>query len=138
LGRSGQLKRNNKSCCNRYIFLKRKFVQRFQQNLLREHLGGAAFLHHISLEAHSQLLLGHDGQQQQQLGQQAGVGSPKSPLPALTFVSLFRAPLQWRVERSSPTQLPSACPGSGQWRTVAVLWRTRCCWAELKGGPAVQ
>ncbi|GJP78859.1 hypothetical protein CLOP_g9123 [Closterium sp. NIES-67] len=108
LGRSGQLKRNNKSCCNRYIFLRRKFVQRFQQNLLREQLGGAAFPQHIALEAHSQLLLRRDGQQQQhqqqkhqhqqqqywhqpqpqQQGQQGGVGSPGSQSPALTFGGL--------------------------------------------------
>ncbi|GJP30054.1 hypothetical protein CLOM_g3140 [Closterium sp. NIES-68] len=100
LGRRGQLKRNNKSCCNRYIFLRRKFVQRFQEILLREHLGGSAFSRRIALEAHSQLLLRRDGQQQQYWQQQqqqqqqhpeqqAGVGSLGSPpSPGLTFGGL--------------------------------------------------
>ncbi|CAI6009232.1 unnamed protein product [Closterium sp. NIES-65] len=73
LERSGQLKRSNKSCCNRYIFLRRyprmppnvtvlvrlsisntsplpwpcgdgrKFTERLRQNLLLKHLGVAAF-----------------------------------------------------------------------------------------------
>ncbi|GJP41035.1 hypothetical protein CLOM_g680, partial [Closterium sp. NIES-68] len=75
LGRSGQLKRNNKSCCNRYIFLRRKFVQRFQQNLLREYLGGAAFPQRHQQHHH------HHQQRQQD-------GAPGSTSPALTFGGL--------------------------------------------------
>ncbi|CAI5966806.1 unnamed protein product [Closterium sp. NIES-64] len=66
LERSGQLKRSNKSCCNRYIFLRRKFLHRFQHQFWSECFPrGAAPPSHISVRS---LAL----QQQQQQG---GVGS---------------------------------------------------------------
>ncbi|GJP65192.1 hypothetical protein CLOP_g22098 [Closterium sp. NIES-67] len=89
LGRSGQLKWSGKSCCNRYIFLKRKFLHR-----RTERLGGAAvaFPQGMALEGPSQFQPWHDDQQQQQQQQQQqgedGVGSPGLPTPTLTFGGL--------------------------------------------------
>ncbi|CAI5517301.1 unnamed protein product [Closterium sp. Naga37s-1] len=83
LERSGQLKRNNKSCCNRYIFLRRKFVQRFQQNLLRRHLGGVARTLRVDMDGHS-----HCQEQQQQQRWQHGEGSPESQSSAHSFGGL--------------------------------------------------
>ncbi|CAI7756693.1 unnamed protein product [Closterium sp. NIES-53] len=80
LGRSGQLKRSNKSCCNRYIFLRRK------------HLEDAAFLQHVSLEGYNQPLYCQDFKQQHQhqLQQQhwrraEGVGSAELAFGGLSF-----------------------------------------------------
>ncbi|CAI7889482.1 unnamed protein product [Closterium sp. NIES-54] len=62
---------HNKSCCNCYIFLKRKFTHHFRQNFLRKHLE----------IVDSQPLLCQDFKQQQQRAE--GVGSA-----ALTFGGL--------------------------------------------------
>ncbi|CAI5529839.1 unnamed protein product, partial [Closterium sp. Naga37s-1] len=102
LGRSGQLKRSNKSCCNRYIFLRRKFTHRFRNNFLRKHLEDAAFLQHVSLEGYNQPLYCQDFKQQHQhqLQQQhwrraEGVGSAELAFGGLSFdecTAVFFAP----------------------------------------------
>ncbi|CAI7868810.1 unnamed protein product, partial [Closterium sp. NIES-54] len=102
LGRGGQLKRSNKSCCNRYIFLRRKFTHRFRNNFLRKHLEDAAFLQHVSLEGYNQPLYCQDFKQQHQhqLQQQhwrraEGVGSAELAFGGLTFdecTAVFFAP----------------------------------------------
>ncbi|CAI5975772.1 unnamed protein product [Closterium sp. NIES-65] len=93
LERSGQLKRNNKSCCNRYIFLRRKFTDRFRQNFLRKHLGAAALLQHIPLDGHSQALLCQDLKQQQSEHSE-GVGAAALAFGGLSYecVMAFFAP----------------------------------------------
>ncbi|CAI6009236.1 unnamed protein product [Closterium sp. NIES-65] len=79
LERSGQLKRSNKSCCNRYIFLRRKFLHRFQHQFWSEFFPrGAAPPSHISVRS---LAL----QQQQQQG---GVGSHRLRTAVLNFGGL--------------------------------------------------
>ncbi|CAI5529593.1 unnamed protein product [Closterium sp. Naga37s-1] len=89
LGRSGQLNRSNKSCCNRYIFLRRKFTHRFRESCLRNHLGGAAFLQHASSDTDSQPIFCQDFQQQQQQQQQqqrsGGVCSAALAFGGLSF-----------------------------------------------------
>ncbi|GJP76057.1 hypothetical protein CLOP_g6448 [Closterium sp. NIES-67] len=85
LGRSGRLKRNNKSCCNRYIFLRRKFLDRFQQHLWREHLHAAAPPCRIPMAQSPPL---HHGQQQQQQQQQQPARPSESPPQALAFGGL--------------------------------------------------
>ncbi|CAI5485764.1 unnamed protein product [Closterium sp. Naga37s-1] len=70
LGRSGQLKRSNKSCCNRYIFLRRKFSDHFRQHFLQEHLQAIGRPHHFSFHRDCQPLLCQDFSQQQQQQQQ--------------------------------------------------------------------
>ncbi|CAI7895405.1 unnamed protein product [Closterium sp. NIES-53] len=72
LERSGQIKRSNKSCCNRYIFLRRKFTHHFRESFLRNHLGGAAFLQDVLLDGDSSQLLCQDFHHQQQEKQQRG------------------------------------------------------------------
>ncbi|CAI5961115.1 unnamed protein product [Closterium sp. NIES-65] len=94
LERSGQLKRNNKSCCNRYIFLRRKFTDRFRQNFRRKHLGAAALLQHIPLDGHSQALLCQDLKQQQSEHSE-GVGAAALAFGGLSYeecVMAFFAP----------------------------------------------
>ncbi|CAI5983788.1 unnamed protein product [Closterium sp. NIES-64] len=95
LERSGQLKRSNKSCCNRYIFLRRKFTDRFHQNFLRKHLGAAAFSRPlIPLDGHSQPLLCQDFKQQQQQRSE-GVGAVALTFGGLSYkecVMAFLAP----------------------------------------------
>ncbi|CAI5973206.1 unnamed protein product [Closterium sp. NIES-64] len=99
LGRSGQLKRNNKSCCNRYIFLRRKFTDRFRQNFLQKHLGVAAQPQNITFNRHSQPLLcqdvKHQQQQQQQQQRSEGVGAAALAFGGLSYeecVTAFLAP----------------------------------------------
>ncbi|CAI5958298.1 unnamed protein product [Closterium sp. NIES-64] len=97
LGRSGQLKRSNKSCCNRYIFLRRKFTQQFRESFLRNHLGGAAFLQDVSLDGNSLPLFCQDfqQQQQQQQQQQEGAGSAALAFGGLSYeecTAVFFAP----------------------------------------------
>ncbi|CAI5966786.1 unnamed protein product [Closterium sp. NIES-64] len=94
LERSGQLKRNNKSCCNCYIFLRRKFTDRFRQNFLRKHLGATALLQHIPLDGHSQALLCQDLKQQQSEHSE-GVGAAALAFGGLSYeecVMAFFAP----------------------------------------------
>ncbi|CAI5534269.1 unnamed protein product [Closterium sp. Naga37s-1] len=67
LGRSGQLKRSNKSCCNRYIFLR---SDHFRQHFLQEHLQAIGRPHHFSFHRDCQPLLCQDFSQQQQQQQQ--------------------------------------------------------------------
>ncbi|CAI7812550.1 unnamed protein product [Closterium sp. NIES-54] len=102
LGRNGQLKRSNKSCCNRYIFLRRKFTHRFRNNFLRKHLEDAAFLQHVSLEGYNQPLYCQDFKQQHQhqlqqqhLRRAEGVGSAELAFGGLSFdecTAVFFAP----------------------------------------------
>ncbi|CAI7828140.1 unnamed protein product [Closterium sp. NIES-53] len=93
LGRSGQLNRSNKSCCNRYIFLRRKFTHRFRESCLRNHLGGAAFLQHASSDGDSQPIFCPDFQLQQQRSE--GVCSAALAFGGLSFdecTAVFFAP----------------------------------------------
>ncbi|CAI7755365.1 unnamed protein product [Closterium sp. NIES-53] len=101
LGRSGQLKRSNKSCCNPFLNTSarlwpcvddRKFTHRFRNNFLRKHLEDAAFLQHVSLEGYNQPLYCQDFKQQHQhqLQQQhwrraEGVGSAELAFGGLSF-----------------------------------------------------
>ncbi|CAI5942759.1 unnamed protein product [Closterium sp. NIES-64] len=92
LGRSGQLNRSNKSCCNRYIFLRRKFTDRFRESCLGNHLGGAAFLQHASSDGDSQPIFCQDFQQQQR---PEGVCSAALAFGGLSFdecTAVFFAP----------------------------------------------
>ncbi|CAI5966795.1 unnamed protein product [Closterium sp. NIES-64] len=94
LGRSGQLKRSNKSCCNRYIFLRRKFTDRFCQIFLRKHLGAAALPQHNPLDGHRQSLLCQDLKQQQSEHSE-GVGAAALAFGGLSYeecVTAFLAP----------------------------------------------
>ncbi|CAI7833414.1 unnamed protein product [Closterium sp. NIES-53] len=97
LERSGQLKRSNKSCCNRYIFLRRKFTHHYRESFLRNHLGGAAFLQDVLLDGDSSQLLCQDFHHQQQEKQQRaeGVGSPALAFGGLSLdecTAVFFAP----------------------------------------------
>ncbi|GJP69734.1 hypothetical protein CLOP_g733 [Closterium sp. NIES-67] len=94
---SGKLRRNNKSCCNRYIFLRRRFSQHLQPHLWKENNQRSACLLPSPLEGQNQLLRHaqpqprQQQQQQQQLHRthQLGcVGSPGSPWPGLAFGGL--------------------------------------------------
>ncbi|CAI7868807.1 unnamed protein product [Closterium sp. NIES-54] len=78
LGRSGQLKRSNKSCCNCYIFLRRRFIRRLQQQVWKGLPRGGAPPRLASMQ--SQVL-----QQQQQ---EEGAGSRGSSPATLTFGGL--------------------------------------------------
>ncbi|CAI5517305.1 unnamed protein product [Closterium sp. Naga37s-1] len=112
LERSGQLKRSNKSCCNRYIFLRRKFTHRFRNNILRKHLDDAASLQRASLDGHSQPIFfpNFKQQQQQQQWQRAGVGSPELAFGGLSFdecTAVFFAPNARCRHPALPPKLPS-------------------------------
>ncbi|CAI7873967.1 unnamed protein product [Closterium sp. NIES-54] len=99
LGRSGQLKRSNKSCSFLNTSARlwpcvddRKFTHRFRNNFLRKHLEDAAFLQHVSLEGYNQPLYCQDFKQQHQhqLQQQhwrraEGVGSAELAFGGLSF-----------------------------------------------------
>ncbi|CAI5498006.1 unnamed protein product [Closterium sp. Naga37s-1] len=115
LGRSGQLKRSNKSCCNRYIFLRRKFTHSFRQHLLQKHLEAVGISQHLSFDRDYQPLLSQYFNQQQQQQQQQqqrleGVGAGAVALGGLSFdecMMVFFAPNARCYRTAAPTNLSS-------------------------------
>ncbi|CAI5937365.1 unnamed protein product [Closterium sp. NIES-64] len=121
LERSGQLKRSNKSCCNRYIFLRRKFTQHFDESFLRNHLGGAAFLQGVLLDGDSSQLLCRDFLQQQSPER---VGSAALAFGGLSFdecTAVFFAPNARCCRQAPSLNLSSlASPPASQAASVSA------------------